>query len=67
MSSDRRAQGDDYGYHPHAREAICSYVAREGTVAGAPGLDPGDEADAEIVFEGFVEPGNERIEGTAGR
>jgi hypothetical protein len=57
----RRALGvlatllEDCHYSRHARESICGHVAREGTLAGAPGLDPGDEADAEMVFVAELE------------
>ncbi len=47
---------EDYHYSQHARESICAYVAREGTVTGAPGLDAEDEADASWVFENELEP-----------
>jgi hypothetical protein len=46
----------EYGYTPHMTASICAYVAREGTVTGAPGLDAADEADASMVFEAELEP-----------
>ena len=39
------------GYSMHARGSILDYVRTEGTLAGAPGLDPGDEEPAEYYFE----------------
>jgi hypothetical protein len=39
------------GYHPTATEAIVSYAATEGTVEGAPGLDPVDYEHAEWALE----------------
>jgi hypothetical protein len=46
----------DYHYSAHATTLIVAYVAAEGTLAGAPGLDAEDEADAEMVFVAELEP-----------
>jgi hypothetical protein len=47
---------DEYGYSPTIRESICRYTAANGTPTGAPGLDPEDEHDAELVFVAELEP-----------
>jgi hypothetical protein len=41
---------DEYGYGPSAAAAIVRHTAATGTPAHAPGLDPEDEQDAELVF-----------------
>lgn len=41
----------DYHYSPRGRAEVLEYVAREGTTAGCPSLDPEDHHDAEMVLE----------------
>jgi hypothetical protein len=46
----------EYGYCPTVSEGICRYTMANGTPTGAPGLDPEDEHDAELVFVAELEP-----------
>jgi hypothetical protein len=46
----------NYHYSAHAASRIVAYVAAEGTLAGAPGLDPEDEPVAETTFVNGLEP-----------
>src|SRR5262249_47948118 len=44
------------GYHHHAVAEIVAHVAREGTIEGAPGLEPDDYETAESILEPGCEP-----------
>lgn len=43
------------GYTAEAREAIVAHAAEEGTLEGAPFLEPADQADAEEVYVGGMD------------
>ena len=49
---------EDESYSGEAIYAIMEYVRVEGTLAGAPGLDPADEEGAEHAFCHGLEPNN---------
>jgi hypothetical protein len=46
----------DRHYSAFAATRIVAYVASEGTVTGAPGMEPEDEAAAEFAFVSALEP-----------